>query len=254
LRATVRAALLVLVLLTAVVTTAVLVLPRPRLRLRWLRTAAWAVLAAAGVRVRVGDLGPLRTASGALVVANHLSWIEVLALCAVAPVRLLAKREIRDWPLIGAVAGVTGMLFIDRAGLRALPGTVADMAGALRSGQVVAAFPEGTTWCGAAAGPFRRAAFQAALDAGVPVHPVAVSLTSAGRPTPRAAYIGDQSLLHSVGQILLLPALVCRLTVLPALAAEGSRAELAARAAAAVAVATGVAHGQRPAPSPVPAC
>lgn len=249
-RAAVRAAGTAFVLVVALATAPLLVLsPRP-LRGWWLRAVCRAVLAAAGVVVRVRHTGPPDRpfgGSGSLVVANHVSWIEVLALCSVAPVRVLAKRELSGWPVIGPVAAATGVLFIDRRSVRALPRTVAEMAAVLRSGQTVAAFPEGTTWCGAAAGPFRRAAFQAALDAAVPVRPVAVVLTSRGRVAPEAAFVGEQSLLHSVGRVLRLPALACELTVLPALAPEGTRSELAARAAVAIAVATGVPHGP-PAP------
>ncbi|MCO1656383.1 1-acyl-sn-glycerol-3-phosphate acyltransferase [Pseudonocardia sp. S2-4] len=247
-RAAVRAAVTAVVLAMAAVTTPLLVLsPRP-LRERWLRAVCGAVLAAIGVAVRLHHAGPPGRpfgGSGSLVVANHVSWIEVLALCSVAPVRMLAKRELSGWPVIGPVAAATGVLFIDRRSVRRLPRTVAEMAAALRSGHTVVAFPEGTTWCGAAAGPFRRAAFQAALEAGVPVRPVAVTLTSRGRTAPEAAFVGEQSLLHSIGRVLRLSAPACELTVLPALAPEGTRAELAARAAAAIAVATGIPHGDR---------
>jgi len=250
-RAAVRVVGTVLVLLVAVVTAPLLPAAPHPLRGRWLRTVCRALLAAAGVVVRVrrtGPPGPASGDSGLLVVANHVSWIEVLALCSVAPVRVLAKRELSAWPVIGPIAAATGALFIDRRSVRRLPRTVAEVAAVLRSGQTVAAFPEGTTWCGAAAGPFRRAAFQAALDAAVPVRPVAVALTSRGRTAPGAAFVGEQSLLQSVGRIVLLPALVCELTVLPDLAPTGTRAELAARAAAAIAGATGVPHAP-PAPS-----
>ena len=99
------------------------------------------------MRLRVHRPGVGRR-DGVLVVANHLSWIDVLALAAVAPVRPLAKREVGEWPFIGRLARRAGALFVDRAGLRALPGTVAELAAALRAGDAVAVFPEGTTWCG----------------------------------------------------------------------------------------------------------
>lgn len=83
----------------------------------------------------------------------------VLALATVQPVRVLAKREIRGWFLIGPLAAALGCLFVDRRGLHRLPELVGQLAAVLRDGQAVAVFPEGTTWCGSAAGPFRRAAF-----------------------------------------------------------------------------------------------
>lgn len=210
---------------------------------RWLRVCSRAALRAAGVRMRV--TGDTRYGgAGALVVANHLSWIDVLALDSVQPVRMLAKQEVRDWPVIGGLAIRTGVLFVDRAGLHDLPATVAAAAEALRSGAAVGVFPEGTTWCGAAAGTFRRAAFQAAIDAGVPVRPVAIAFRLPdGAPARCAAFVGEQTLLDSLLRVLRLPGLVCEMAVLPAIPTAGTdRRALALRAGEAVGAVTGVAH------------
>jgi 1-acyl-sn-glycerol-3-phosphate acyltransferase len=210
-RVAARLAGLAVVLLAAVAAA-------PLLPARWPRACSRAALRAAGVELRVTGGGPL---AGALVVANHVSWIDVLALQAVAPVRMLAKREVRSWPLLGGLAERTGAVFVDRSGLRALPATVAATAAALRAADTVGVFPEGTTWCGGAAGPFRRAAFQAAIDAGAPVRPVAVVFRLAGVPRLR-----------------------CEVTVLPAV--DGiDRRELAAVAGAAIGAVTGMAHPAR---------
>ncbi|NMI00741.1 lysophospholipid acyltransferase family protein [Pseudonocardia acidicola] len=220
-----------------------------RARARWLRRVFRGVLLAAGVRLRATGAATVQQGA-ALVVANHLSWIDVLVLGAVQPVRMLAKREVRDWPVIGAIAARTGALFVDRAGLRTLPATIADVAAALRAGDTVGVFPEGTTWCGAASGPFRRAPFQAAIDAGAPVRPVAITLRlPGGRATTTGAFVGDQTLWDSLHRVLRLPALVCELTVLPDIVAVGAdRRALAAAAQRAVASATGVVPAGQPAP------
>jgi 1-acyl-sn-glycerol-3-phosphate acyltransferase len=216
-----------LVALGALVLVALPVLllgPSPRL----FRT----VLRAAGVRLEVrGTRGTGYGEGGVLVVANHLSWIDVVALGAVAPVRMIAKREVARWPVIGAIARRTGALFVDRAGLRGLPRVVAGTADALRAGATVGVFPEGTTWCGSASGPFRRAPFQAALDAGRPVRPVRIDLSLPdGRPTTAGAFVGGETLRDSVLRVLRLERLDCTLTLLPALAPMGDRRALAARA------------------------
>jgi 1-acyl-sn-glycerol-3-phosphate acyltransferase len=239
------AVLLVTVLLVTVAGSA---LPGGGSHERRLRRCSRAALRAAGVRLRVTGGDRFRDGGGALVVANHLSWIDVLALDAVQPVRMLAKREVRGWPVVGGLAARTGALFVDRASLRALPATVAATADALRAGGAVGVFPEGTTWCGGAAGSFRRAAFQAAIDAAadapVVVRPVAIGFRLAdGTPARGAAFVGEQTLLDSVLRVLRLPGLVCEVSVLPAIDPTGpDRRELAARAAAAVGAATGVAH------------
>jgi len=198
----------------------------------WLRACCRGLLRAAGVRLRVTSA--CDGWDGVLVVANHLSWIDVLALAAVAPVRPLAKRAVGAWPLIGRLARSAGALFVDRAGLRALPGTVAELTAALRAGDAVAVFPEGTTWCGAAAGPFRRAAFQAALDAGAPVRPIAITFRNGdGEPARAAAFVGAQSLLDSMLRVVRTPGLTCELAVLADLAPVGDRRALARNAEAA---------------------
>jgi 1-acyl-sn-glycerol-3-phosphate acyltransferase len=232
-----------LVAVAAVLLTTLCTVPVTR-RGPWLSACCRGLLRAVGVQLRVPG-GP-RDWRGVLVVANHVSWIDVLALTALSPVRLVAKREVGQWPLIGELARCAGALFIDRAGLRALPGTIAELTVALRQGDAVAVFPEGTTWCGMAAGPFRRAAFQAALQAGAPVRPVAICFRYRdGAPTKAAAFVGAQSLLDSMLRVLRTPGLTCELTILPDVAPIGDRRALARRAEAAVALATGVEHGSR---------
>src|SRR2546429_6210201 len=145
------------VLLFALLVLPAIALSGPRGRARLTRGLARALLSALGVRHRTSGRVPQR---GALLVANHVSWLDVLVLLAYAPVRLLAKREVRGWPVIGALAAAMGTVFIDRTRPMSLPWTVADVADALRGGGVVAVFPEGTTWCGRTGGTFRPAMFQ----------------------------------------------------------------------------------------------
>lgn len=230
------------------------VLPRVGLPCRVWRLAAVGVLVVAGVGIAVGApllarlgrmqrviqvwflavlrvLGIRLIATGAtrfappgtpaLVVANHVSWLDVAALQAVQPVRTLAKREIRDWPLVGRLASAGGSIYVDRTRLSTLPRTVAELTAALRAGDPVAVFPEGTTWCGRAFGRYRLATFQAALDAGAMVRPVAIRYRLAdGTPTTAAAYIGTATLLSSVRRVAALDGLVIELTVLPSLSPD----------------------------------
>ncbi|MFJ9155209.1 lysophospholipid acyltransferase family protein [Streptomyces griseoviridis] len=183
---------------------------------------AWcrSIVRAAGVRARI--TGTAAPDGGLLLVANHISWLDIPLLAAVRPARMLAKAEIRRWPVAGPLVARAGVLFIDRDRLRALPATVARMADALRAGQAVAVFPEGSTWCGRAQGTFRRAAFQAALDAGVPVQPVSLSYlvtTGADRATPSTApaFIGEESLLTSVWRVVSTRGLVADVRLRPPL-------------------------------------
>ena len=245
--ARVAARMVALTLLVAVFALGAVVLPLfdAHRRARALRLIFRTVLRAIGVRmVHTGaerfDAGP--GTGGVLVVANHLSWLDIMVLGAVQPVRMVAKREVRDWPVLGAVATRAGTLFVDRARLRGLPTLVADTARALRDGAAVGLFPEGTTWCGAAMGEFRRAGFQAAVDAGVAVRPVAQRMRLLdGTPTSMGAFVGADTLLDSILRVLRLPGLLFEIEVLPLLpSTDTDRRELAYAARRAVCAATGV--------------
>ncbi|MCT9138079.1 lysophospholipid acyltransferase family protein [Streptomyces violarus] len=175
---------------------------------RWCR---W-IVRAAGVQVRItgaaAPTGPL------LLVANHISWLDIPLLAAVRPARMLAKAEVRRWPVAGPLAARGGVLFIDRDRLRALPGTVARIAEVLREGRAVGVFPEGSTWCGRSQGVFRRAVFQAALDAGAAVQPVHLRYRIAGGPPSTApAFVGDDMLPTSVWRVVSARGLVAEVDV-----------------------------------------
>ncbi|MFI8528956.1 lysophospholipid acyltransferase family protein [Streptomyces aquilus] len=175
---------------------------------RWCR---W-IVRAAGVRVRV--TGTAAPTGGTLLVANHISWLDIPLLGAVRPARMVAKAEIRRWPVAGALAARGGVLFIDRDRLRALPDTVDHIARVLRAGQAVGVFPEGSTWCGRAQGTFRRAAFQAALDARVPVQPVRLRYRlDGGTASTAPAFVGEDSLLASVWRVVSARGLVAEVEI-----------------------------------------
>ncbi|MFF6844365.1 lysophospholipid acyltransferase family protein [Streptomyces tanashiensis] len=178
-------------------------------RLALVRSWVRAVVRAFGVRVRYEGAadavtGPL------LVVANHVSWLDIPLVAAVLPGRMVAKTEVRRWPVLGTLAALGGTLFIDRDRLRALPATVRAMSGVLADGGRVVVFPEGSTWCGRARGRFRPAAFQAALDSGSAVLPVRIDY----RPTGAAAYVGDDPLGASLWRVVTARRMVASIRIL----------------------------------------
>jgi 1-acyl-sn-glycerol-3-phosphate acyltransferase len=196
-------------------------------RHRAVRTWARGLLRAVGVRLVVRGRPPQRRA---LLVANHVSWLDIIAVVAVSPARLVAKHEVRRWPLVGVLAALGRTIFVDRSRPRTLPDTVAEVATVLRAGAVVAVFPEATTWCGTrssrAAAPdcadavhFRPAMFQAAIDAGAGVVPLSLHYRSgpAGTGTTAAAFLGDESLWRSLRRVVAVPALSVSLTAAPVL-------------------------------------
>jgi 1-acyl-sn-glycerol-3-phosphate acyltransferase len=212
---------------------ALLLLPAQR-RLAVIRLFALAVLNTLGVAQQVRGRLPR---GGALVVANHISWLDALVLLARLPVRPVAKCEVRDWPFVGALAAAAGTLFLERSRPRALPSAIERVAAALRAGDTVAVFPEGTTWCGRSVGRFRPAMFQAAIDAGAPIVPASLRyLLPDGQPTTMPAFIGDEPLWSSLRRVLSAPGLRVEVHIHPALHPDSgaSRRALATAAAAAV--------------------
>ncbi|MGW7579038.1 lysophospholipid acyltransferase family protein [Streptomyces sp. NPDC054765] len=202
-----------------------------------LRAHAGSMLDALGVRVE--GAAPLTAGDGpgTLIVVNHISWLDILALLAIEPVTLLAKREVGGWPVVGGLARRAGTHFIDRTSPRRLRHTVQEVSELLGSGRSVAVFPQATTWCTADRGTFRRATFQAALDAGAPVRPVTLGYTQQGLPSTVAAFCGEDTFAASLRRVLAARALTVRVMAHPALtAADGcpDRRELAQRAARAV--------------------
>ncbi|MFE2297418.1 lysophospholipid acyltransferase family protein [Streptomyces sp. NPDC059445] len=217
-RAVLRLAALVAVVVLGIALIPAAGLLRDRPRQRWIRRWCLAVVHTAGVRTRI--TGAARPTGGVLIVANHVSWLDIPLLAAVRPARMVAKTEVRGWPVMGALAARGGTLFIDRDRLRALPGTVGRVAETLRGGSAVAAFPEGSTWCGRARGRYRRALFQAALDAGVPVQPVRIRYRSAdGTASTAPAFVGEDSLLASLWRVVSARGLVAEVDLSPPLPA-----------------------------------
>lgn len=227
----------------------VLVVTRGRVRDGIARVVVRQVLRGFGVRLVVtgrGDLAESR-GRGALVVHNHVSWLDALAVNAVRPMRSLAKVQIASWPVVGRIVRRAGTVFVDRERLSRLPDTVAELASALRDGSLVAVSGEGTTWCGRQSGPFVPAPFQAAIDAGVPVRPLALrfrvtghsgrpTASGAGVATTQPAFVGTETLLSSMARVAAVRGLVVEAVVCPEIApgAAPDRRALAARAEHAV--------------------
>jgi 1-acyl-sn-glycerol-3-phosphate acyltransferase len=176
---------------------------RRRAGRRIVRRTARAILDVLGVRF---DPSVALPRERALVVANHISWLDIVVLLACdasSRLRLVAKVEVGRWPVIGRLARLAGAIFIDRGRPRTLPDTLAEVRDALSAGDVVLVFAEGTTCCGTHRAPYRPAMFQAALDARARVVPLSIGYTTDdGETTTAPAFLGDETLATSIARIV----------------------------------------------------
>jgi 1-acyl-sn-glycerol-3-phosphate acyltransferase len=138
-----------------------------------------------------------------LVVANHVSWLDIAALHAVIPqARFVSKADVLQWPLIGRLVAGAGTLFIERERKRDAVRVVHHMAQALSAAQTVAVFPEGTVSDGTGVMPFHANLFQAAVATQARVCPVVLRFSNArGELSPAALYLDDTTLLQSAWRL-----------------------------------------------------
>ena len=134
--------------------------------------------------------GPIPSLDGSslAVVSNHLSYLDILLYSAVRPFVMVAKSEVRDWPLIGWITAQAGTVYVQRADVKggrtqSRSEVNAAMAQAFRSGLPVLFFPEGTTSEGVGVLPFRRGLFHAVVSDQVPVRTAAVAYSLTGQDT-----------------------------------------------------------------------
>lgn len=130
-----------------------------------------------------------------MLVANHVSWLDIFVIDAVVPARFVAKSEIRSWPVFGWLSERVGTIFIERARRHDTARVNALVADALGAGDVFVVFPEGTTTDGTEVLKFHASLLAPALTAGAAVQPVAIRYErDDGTLCVAAAYVGDASL------------------------------------------------------------
>jgi 1-acyl-sn-glycerol-3-phosphate acyltransferase len=148
------------------------------------------ICATIGIRVTVH--GRLPEKGPRFVVANHVSWTDVIALASVHPLLFLAKKEVANWPLLGFLARLQGTIFVDRANRRAIPGVNAELQRELRHGRDIVVFAEGTSSDGSQILKFNSSHFamlsELARDRALPldvfIAPTAVTYTAVERFFP----------------------------------------------------------------------
>lgn len=196
---------------------------------RNLRIQRWSARLLAILRIQLHVAGAPPADGPALIVANHISWLDIFVINAACPARFVAKREVRAWPVVGWLCARVGTLFIDR-GLRHETGRINQaMQTALERGEKVAVFPEGTT--SVEVGRFHASLLHAAPATGAPVWPVALRYrTPSGERADAVDYIGETCFMDSLTIIAGQPAIHAELLfALPVESAGRTRRELAHR-------------------------
>ncbi len=165
---------------------------------RWSRQ----VLAILRVRVHVQGRPP-GGHQPTVIVANHVSWLDIWVIHAVSPVRFVAKSDVRRWPLIGWLVARSGTIFIERSKRSDTARTNRTIVDTLARGERVGIFPEGTTTDGTHLRPFHASLFQPALGAGARVATAGIRYPLRdGSVNLDASYAGERSLLESLRLIL----------------------------------------------------
>ena len=204
-------------------------LPQREARIQWWSAKLLRLL---GLELQIRGHRPAHMVR-TLVVANHISWLDIAAIHAVLPqARFVSKADVLRWPVIGALVAGAGTLFIERERKRDAIRVVHHMAEALDQGQAVAVFPEGTVGDGHALLPFHANLLQAAIATKARVLPIALRFPDAAHAvSPAVLYTGTINLAHSVWRIASAKGLQVHVTVLDPIDLSGLDRRAAAEAA-----------------------
>lgn len=184
--------------------TVLLRFPRMAPEVQHARVQVWSreLLAHAGIALEIRGTPPV--SGPVLLVANHLSWLDISVMHAARHCRFISKSDVERWPVIGRLATAAGTLYIERSTRRDAMRIVRLMQEALARREVLGVFPEGTTADGTELLPFHANLLQAAVLADAPVQPVGLRFVdrATGRPSADALYVGDDTLLASLWRVL----------------------------------------------------
>ncbi|MEP7181512.1 MAG: lysophospholipid acyltransferase family protein [Betaproteobacteria bacterium] len=205
-------------------------------RQRLIRAWCLRLLRILRVEARIHGLPEGGLPGNLLIVANHISWLDIFVLNTVQPARFVAKAELARWPLVGRLVTGVGTLYIERERRRDTHKVNRHAADVLAAGDVVAVFPEGTTSDGRDVLPFHGSLLQPIVDAEGHVQPVAIRYRdAAGLHSDAPAYVGETSFMQSFWRVTGERALVVELHLAEPLPARARhRRELSRAAEAAI--------------------
>ncbi len=184
------------------------------------------------IKIRLSGVVPDLSVQNMMLVANHVSWLDIYLLNAVRPVRFVSKVEVRSWPVVGWLASKTGTLFIDRSKRHDTARVNNEVSAVLSMGGCVAVFPEGTTSNGSLLLPFHSSLLQPAVNSQSQLWPAAIRYSNAdGSLNTAPAYIDELTFVDSLSMILSQTVIYADLEFMPPIAASGmARRELCSAA------------------------
>ena len=166
--------------------------PDQRQRADWLHQSCKSVLDAMGIRCRVEGTPP----PSGLLVANHLSYLDILVLGAATPCCFVSKKEVRRWPIFGQLGALGGTLFLDRGSRVSAVRTATAMGERLALPLPIVLFPEGTSTDGSTVLPFHSWLFEPAVERGASITVASIRYQSdGGRNEGDLCWFGDASFL-----------------------------------------------------------
>ena len=190
---------------------------------RLIRRWSHKLLAICTVDVNFIDASQGAVAERALIVSNHISWLDIFVINTLHPCHFVAKADIRGWPLIGWLCEKAGTIFLARGKQREVRRIYEGLVHQIEAGKRIAFFPEGTTAPQGTIQAFHANLFEAAIEAKVPVQPFVLRYVDAqGQFHPAADFIGDMTFVESMRIILKAPRMTAELIRLPSVPTEGA--------------------------------
>ncbi|RBA25193.1 lysophospholipid acyltransferase family protein [Herminiimonas fonticola] len=206
-------------------------------RNRCIKKWSSALLAILHIKVELQVQAGAAPVQRALIVANHVSWLDIFVINSQNPCRFVAKADIRSWPALGWLCAQGGTIFIARGKQREVRRVYEGLVSSIEAGERIAFFPEGTTAAQGAVLPFHPNLFEAAIEARVPVQPYAIRYIDEQGELHRAAdFIGDMTFVDSMLLIMKTRKMTAQLIMLPSMTTSGAhRRELAQQTRATIA-------------------
>ena len=222
---------LVFHLLLAILKCAIFPLLPTKVRKKMVQSWCIRLLRILKVKVIIhGDPSILFGTKPYLLVANHISWLDIHIINSIRPVIFVAKADVSKWPIFGYLASMLGTIFLKREKLSDIKRVIQLMKEKLINQEIVAIFPEGTSTDGKSVLPFKSNLFESAHQAQVDVLPITIQYKENNEYSNRAAFIGDMELIDSIKNILKSNHLVVHVHLSDGLPSHLSRQELAIQA------------------------